>query len=88
VVGVGVFSGLGDGLGQAMHFGFAAPVERGQRPVVGKGVAGGVVGAFVKLDAADELAPANYLANETFDGIERGRAFLPCGFGSAADFER
>jgi hypothetical protein len=51
-------------------------------------VARGVAGAFEEVDAAHELAPADDLADEPLDRVERRPARPPFRLGPAADLER
>jgi len=74
-----------DGMGEAVHLRLAAPVERGEPALLVELVAAGVVGAFEEIDAAHVFPPADDLADEALDGIERGAALFPGGLGPAAD---
>jgi hypothetical protein len=55
---------------------------------VAERVAGGIVRAFEEVDAAHEFPPADDLADEALDRVERRAALAPLGLGPAADLER
>ena len=81
MMGIGKIPCLSNGVGQAVHPSLSTPIKRGQITTRVQGISGGVVRAFSEVDPANEFAPANDLANEPFDGIDRRAACFPFGFG-------
>ncbi len=86
VVSVAVCEGLGDGFAKALHGGIGSPVEGRERLVGVEGVRLGVLRHVTPVDATDVFAPAEDLADETFDSGERGLARAVAGFGLGEHF--
>ena len=51
-------------------------------------VSRGVIGAFAEIDATDIFAPADDLADEPVDRVQRSGTFDPGPLGGLADLER
>ena len=73
---VGVLDQLTDRLVDAVHLGLGRPHESRHRQLGAQRVHVSVVGHLQPIDAADVFTPAEDLANETFDGVERLLTFL------------
>jgi hypothetical protein len=71
MMGIGQPLRLPDGSRQAGHVRLAGPVEFGQRPFSPKEVLLRILRHLQPVDAAHIFAPADDLAHETFDRIER-----------------
>ena len=83
MVGIGKPARLVDRLLHAVHAGIAAPEEIRQRAMRLKIVHRGIVRHLQPVDAAHKFAPAQNLANEALDRVQRRMAGVPGGFGGA-----
>ena len=88
MVGVGVAARLGDDVGDAGHVGLARPVEPRQGPIGVEEVAPRIVRHLQPVDAAHEFPPAQDLADEAFDGVQRRATRAILALGAAAGVER
>ena len=83
-----IVAGRADAVGEAGHVGFAGPVELGQAALRVERIGFLQVRHLVPVEAADIFAPADDLADEALDAVER-RAPLAIGFlRAAAQLER
>ena len=83
MVGIGKPACLVDRLLHAVHAGVAAPEEIRQRAMRFQIVHGGIVRHLQPVDAVHEFAPAQNLANEALDRVQRRMAGVPGGFGGS-----
>ena len=71
MVGIGVIARRLNGRAQAGHLRVTAIVEIGQGAVGLEIICLGIIRHFQPIDPANKFAPAQYLANKTFNGIDR-----------------
>ena len=71
VVGVALLDDVAHGVRNAGHIRFAVPQQRRYGLVVVQGVAVGVARHMRPVDAAHELPPAQDLAHEALDAVQR-----------------
>ena len=88
MVSIGIFDGFRNYGRHAVHVGFARPVKARQRPVVLEEIAVDIVRPGKPVDATHIFPPADDLANETLDGIERCRALVVGALRRPADLQR